>query len=61
MRCDFEKLWLLVDKRLDLEERLEVLEHLDNCEICFEAVRQITRDRDVDLFVRCKSERELIA
>ena len=51
MTCDFEKLWLYLDKKLDLDGQLEVLEHLDDCETCFEAVYLMSRDRDAKLFV----------
>ena len=51
MRCDFEKLWLYLDKKLDLDGQLEVLKHLDDCETCFEAVYLMSRDRDAKLFV----------
>jgi anti-sigma factor RsiW len=51
MECDFEKLVLYLDKKLDLDAQLAVLEHLDDCETCFDAVYQISRDRDAELFV----------
>ncbi len=50
MRCNFEKLWLYLNDKLDLDAQLEVLKHLDNCEICFEAFYLMARDRDADLF-----------
>jgi hypothetical protein len=56
MRCDFEKLWQYLDKKLDLDGQLEVLEHLDDCETCFEAVYMMSRDRDANLFVWYKLE-----
>ncbi len=59
MRCDFEKLWLYLDKKLDLDGQLEVLEHLDDCETCFEAVYLMSRDRDAKLFVWYKLEDKL--
>lgn len=51
MRCDFEKLVLYLDKKLDLDDRLTLLTHLDECESCMEAIYQLTRDRDADYFV----------
>ncbi len=50
--CDFEKLVLFLDKQLDLDGKLDVLDHLDHCEICREAVYHIARDRDADLFIQ---------
>ena len=49
--CSFKKLVRLLDKKLNLDETLEVLEHLDTCKICRDAVYQISRDRDENYFV----------
>ncbi len=49
--CSFKKLVLLLDKKLTLDERLEVLNHLDSCRICRDAVYQISHDRDEALFI----------
>ena len=43
--CSFEKLLRLLDKQLDLAGKLETLIHLVMCDICREAVYQISRDR----------------
>jgi predicted anti-sigma-YlaC factor YlaD len=51
MNCNFDKLVLYLDKRLDLDGQLEVLGHLDECDTCRDAVHQISRDRDSSLFV----------
>ena len=32
--CSFKKLVQLLDKQLDIDEKLEVLDHLDKCQIC---------------------------
>jgi hypothetical protein len=49
-KCDFEKLVLFLDKQLDLDQKLDILEHLDQCDICRDAIFHISRDRDADLF-----------
>jgi predicted anti-sigma-YlaC factor YlaD len=49
--CSFKKLVQLLDKKLDLDEKLEVLDHLESCAICRDAVYQIARDRDEGLFI----------
>lgn len=49
--CNFIRLVQLLDKNLDLNGRLEVLGHLDACEICREAIYQISRDRDRAFFI----------
>jgi hypothetical protein len=59
MICNFEKICLLFDKKLDISEQLEVLSHLDHCDICLEAARQIRRDRDVSLYVQQKLNRKV--
>jgi len=50
--CSFKKLVLLLDKKLDLDGKLEVLGHLQSCTICRDAIYQISRDRDEALFIR---------
>ena len=50
--CSFQKLVLLLDKKLGLDEKLEVLTHLESCTICRDTVYQIARDRDEALFIR---------
>lgn len=50
-QCSFEKLVEYLDDRLDLDKKLELLEHIDNCETCRDAIYHISRDRDADLFV----------
>jgi hypothetical protein len=49
--CNFEKLLLFLDKQLTLDEKLEVLSHLDECEICRDTIYHISRDRDSNLFI----------
>ena len=51
MKCSFEKLLRYLDKRLSLDEKLELLSHLDDCETCRDAIYQLSRDRDAELFV----------
>jgi hypothetical protein len=49
--CSFHKLVQLLDKQLGLDEKLEVLTHLETCSICRDAVYQLSRDRDEALFI----------
>jgi hypothetical protein len=49
--CSFKKLVLLLDKKLDLDEKLDVLDHLASCTICRDAIYQISRDRDEAFFI----------
>jgi hypothetical protein len=44
--CSFEKLLRFLEERLDLTGKLELLIHLLMCDICREAIHQISRDRD---------------
>ena len=49
--CNFQKLVQLLDKQLELDEKLEVLTHLEHCVICRDTVYQLARDRDESLFI----------
>jgi predicted anti-sigma-YlaC factor YlaD len=42
--CNFEYLLKLLKRQLDLDEQIEVYNHLDRCEICRDAVYQLSRD-----------------
>ena len=53
--CSFQKLVQLLDKQLKLDEKLEVLAHLESCSICRDTVYQLARDRDERLFIRRRS------
>jgi hypothetical protein len=44
--CDFDRLLQFVNKQLDLDGRLEAYDHLDRCDICRDAVYQLSRDQD---------------
>ena len=58
MKCDLKQLSLLLDKKLSLSPRLQVLEHLERCEVCFQCLYLIILERDSHLFVRCKGNRK---
>ncbi len=49
--CNFEKLVQLLDKQLDVDERLDVLDHVEHCEPCRDAIYHISRDRDEAYFI----------
>ncbi len=49
--CNFSKLVKLLDKKLNLDDRLEVLDHVQHCAICREAIYNISRDRDGEYFI----------
>ena len=49
--CSFSRLLQLVGKQLDLDGQLEVYGHLDRCDICRDAVYQLSRDRDEAFFI----------
>ena len=42
--CSFDRLLQFVNRQLDLDGQLEVYEHLDRCDICRDAVYQLSRD-----------------
>jgi len=60
MTCNFEKICLFLEKRLNLGGQLEVLDHLDKCDICLEAACRMIKDRDPDSHVRHKINDRLI-
>ncbi|HYK88487.1 MAG TPA: zf-HC2 domain-containing protein [Acidobacteriota bacterium] len=49
--CSLEMLARLLDKKLGLDEKLEIFDHLDGCKGCREAVHRISRDRDKALLI----------
>ncbi|MDM7996954.1 MAG: zf-HC2 domain-containing protein [Acidobacteriota bacterium] len=52
MKCDFDKLWLYLNNKLDAKAQMEILEHLSKCEICCQAICQVARDHEADLFIQ---------
>ncbi len=44
--CSFDNLVKLLDKQLNLDEKLGVYDHLDNCDTCRDTIYHIKRDRD---------------
>jgi hypothetical protein len=50
--CSFKKLVEYLDRQLGMDDKLEVLTHLETCQICRDAIYQISKDRDEALFVR---------
>jgi hypothetical protein len=51
--CNFEHLLQFVNKQLDLDKQLEVYDHLDRCDICRDAVHQLSRDLNGAFLVYC--------
>jgi len=51
--CSFECLLQFVDDQLDPGKQLEVYDHLDRCDICRDAVCEISRDLHRALFIYC--------
>jgi hypothetical protein len=51
MNCDFEVLVGYLDRKLDVDQQLNLLEHLEFCELCLDALCEIVRDRDENLFI----------
>ena len=49
--CSFDRLLPFVNKQMDLDGQLEVYAHLDRCDICRDAVYQLSRDRDEASFI----------
>ena len=49
--CSFNRLLQFINKQLDLDGQLEVYDHLDRCDLCRDAVYQLSRDRDEAYFI----------
>jgi hypothetical protein len=47
--CSFNRLVHFVNKRLDLDGQQEIYCHLDRCEICRDAVYELSRERNKTL------------
>ena len=60
-KCRVESLTQLLFGKLDLDARLEVLEHLDQCRPCREAFFELSRARDASLFIHRPYDIEKIA
>ena len=45
MRCDFEKLIEYLERRMGTDGELEVMEHLEKCEVCFDTICELVRER----------------
>ena len=50
--CEFSRLVQLLEGTLDLDSQLAVLEHLDECRTCKEAIYRLSRERDNGYFLR---------
>jgi len=48
--CSFTKLLQLMDKQLDLDSQLAVYGHIDRCNICRDAIYDLTLERDSALY-----------
>jgi hypothetical protein len=49
--CSLGKLAQLLNKELDLDTKLDVLNHLDLCKPCRETIYHLAHDRDRRFFV----------
>ncbi len=61
--CSLEKLVLLLDKKLDLDTRLGIYDHLDRCYHCKDAIYRLvqSRDRKFLIYHSAVSRRESVA
>lgn len=50
-QCNHDKLVQLIEKRLNLDDSLDILEHIHTCGQCQEAVYQISRTNDAAYFI----------
>jgi hypothetical protein len=45
VRCNFGRLIEYLERRLGTEGELEVLEHLEGCQVCFDTICELVRER----------------
>ncbi len=48
--CSREFLLRLLKRQLDLDDQLDLFDHLDGCEDCRRAIYQMSKDRDRSLY-----------
>jgi hypothetical protein len=51
--CSFECLLQLFHKQLDLDKQIEVYDHLKQCDICSDAIYQLSHDLDGIFLIYC--------
>jgi hypothetical protein len=51
--CNFEYLLQLFHKQLDLDKQIEVYDHLKRCDICSDAIYQLSHDLDGVFLIYC--------
>jgi hypothetical protein len=51
--CNFEYLLQLIHKQLDLDKQIEVYAHLERCDICRDAIYQLSHDLDGLFLIYC--------
>jgi hypothetical protein len=49
--CSFDRLLQFRNKNLDLDGQLEIYGHLDRCNICRDAIYQLSRDQNEAFYV----------
>ncbi len=47
MRCCFSSLIECLDGRLDADRELEVFTHIERCDVCFDAMFELVRERNL--------------
>ena len=47
MRCSFERLIQCLDGRLDTDNELEVFDHVERCDLCFDTMYELVRERNL--------------
>jgi hypothetical protein len=61
VRCDFARLIEYLERRLGTDGELEVLEHLEGCEVCFDTICELVRERAAFRALRACEEAQIAA
>ncbi len=61
VRCDFGRLVEYLERRLGTDGELEVLEHLEGCEVCFDTICELVKERAAFRALRACPEMRIAA
>lgn len=49
--CNYNRLVKFLEKKLDIDQRLEILSHLETCSDCFDELYKLRRMKDSKHFI----------
>lgn len=61
MKCNFERLIEYLERRLNTDSELEILQHLERCEVCFDTICELVRERAAFRALRSRGQLQVAA